>query len=749
MPWVHNLPVQLIVTVFFVTPPLVIFGWPTLTGDELFTDSHMSKQVVSVCVAFHMFYVVLRAIASACSWFEIIVLSIMVLWVILLFIKREMVTHKLYEEVVAVLCGGMLLMYAMHLMTIGSELRRISRQLVSKKKRRYVDTHRGFDLDLSYISRRIIAMGFPSQSTLETQFRNPMSEVQRLLDTQHKGHYKVYNLCIERTYHQKCFEREFHEVRFPDHNPCSLAKLLIICSDMQAFAAASRLLNVVVVHCKAGKGRTGLVISAFLLHTRKASSAKEALELFGQQRTHNGKGVTIPSQIRYVYHYEKVVREGGLRRPVWLKLLRLTATPEVAEVQTWRFQIMTHEDGNIFDSEREKEPPLLEGDVKFAVFHQGTKLFHFWFHTAYDPILSMAAQPPKGAAIWESQFSPLAGTPDWTIMLPRLQLDGAHKDKGDAQHTKVPLGLQIIATFSRPSWNEEHEQKIVRERRWAQREREKRISLHLNALAVDGQRRKSKSIDNPTLHREVSDVTDYDHLDNETDEEELMSTLHRGYLFRSPGRCRKRIKRWCEISTLGCLHIMGRELLHVNVARDAEKVFQPVDGAPAWKVRNNIKGHWELLEAEPEEVKHWDQAFADSLRLSAASHDPETAFCGFFWKSNRDADDMKMQEAFDFADWRVRLFVLRKNGQVITFSWKEQNEVVFLDVSQPGSMLERAPFRWRSMPKTVPFQVFSKGEKPRTLAAREEDFNAFINCVSQIRRLSAPTGNLGQQVTKW
>merc|ERR1719491_796832 len=100
----------------------------------------------------------------------------------------------------------MLLMYAMHLMTIGSELRRISRQLVSKKKRRYVDTHRGFDLDLSYISRRIIAMGFPSQSALETQFRNPMSEVQRLLDTQHKGHYKVYNLCIERTYNQKCFE---------------------------------------------------------------------------------------------------------------------------------------------------------------------------------------------------------------------------------------------------------------------------------------------------------------------------------------------------------------------------------------------------------------------------------------------------------------------------------------------------------------------------------------------------------------
>jgi len=47
-------------------------------------------------------------------------------------------------------------------------------------------------------------MGFPSDGR-ESIYRNPMSEVQKLLEIKHKDHYKVYNLCSERSYGTESF----------------------------------------------------------------------------------------------------------------------------------------------------------------------------------------------------------------------------------------------------------------------------------------------------------------------------------------------------------------------------------------------------------------------------------------------------------------------------------------------------------------------------------------------------------------
>ena len=47
--------------------------------------------------------------------------------------------------------------------------------------------------------------------------------------------------------------------------------------------------NVVAVHCKAGKGRTGTVIAAYMLFAQEVESHEEALNYFGVCRTVNGK----------------------------------------------------------------------------------------------------------------------------------------------------------------------------------------------------------------------------------------------------------------------------------------------------------------------------------------------------------------------------------------------------------------------------------------------------------------------------
>jgi hypothetical protein len=81
----------------------------------------------------------------------------------------------------------------------------VLRGLVSKKKLRYQQD--GFDLDLSYITPRIIAMGFPSEGA-EAVYRNPMEQVQKFFHQKHPNRFRVYNLCSERKYDHKKVRRE-------------------------------------------------------------------------------------------------------------------------------------------------------------------------------------------------------------------------------------------------------------------------------------------------------------------------------------------------------------------------------------------------------------------------------------------------------------------------------------------------------------------------------------------------------------
>ena len=50
------------------------------------------------------------------------------------------------------------------------------KKMVSKKKRRFEGE--GFNLDLSYVTDRVIAMGYPSQR-VESVFRNSLEDVRR------------------------------------------------------------------------------------------------------------------------------------------------------------------------------------------------------------------------------------------------------------------------------------------------------------------------------------------------------------------------------------------------------------------------------------------------------------------------------------------------------------------------------------------------------------------------------------------
>ena len=178
----------------------------------------------------------------------------------------------------------------------------IFKRLVSKKKRRLQTPN--FDLDMAYITERVIGMGFPATGC-ETLYRNSLSDLKLFLDRFH-GEYKIYNLCIEkkRIYPKNLWaDKKVGLFPFNDHAPCPIKLILDFCVDICLYLTINPK-GVAAIHCKAGKGRTGVMIVCYLLFSGLCQTADDALAHYAKQRTLNGKGVTIPSQIRYIKYFE-------------------------------------------------------------------------------------------------------------------------------------------------------------------------------------------------------------------------------------------------------------------------------------------------------------------------------------------------------------------------------------------------------------------------------------------------------------
>ncbi|CAK9315780.1 unnamed protein product [Citrullus colocynthis] len=186
-----------------------------------------------------------------------------------------------------------------------------ARHVVSQNKRRYQEG--GFDLDMTYITENIIAMGFPAGDMssgffgyVEGFYRNHMEEVIKFFESHHKGKYKVYNLCSERLYDASLFEGKVACFPFDDHNCPPIRLIISFCQSAYSWLKDD-IENVVVVHCKAGMARTGLMISSLLLFLKFFPTAEESIEYYNQRRCFDGKGLVLPSQIRYVKYFERIL----------------------------------------------------------------------------------------------------------------------------------------------------------------------------------------------------------------------------------------------------------------------------------------------------------------------------------------------------------------------------------------------------------------------------------------------------------
>ena len=177
------------------------------------------------------------------------------------------------------------------------------KRLVSKQKRRYQDEE--FDLDMSYITEKVIAMGYPSTG-IQSLYRNSITDIIKFFHVRHDDQVKVYNLCLEkdRIYPKNLFNN-LKVGLFPstDHNPCPIKLILEFCIDICLYLTNNPK-GVAAVHCKAGKGRTGVMICSYLIFSGLCETSEKAFRYYARIRTKNNTGVTIASQKRYIKYFE-------------------------------------------------------------------------------------------------------------------------------------------------------------------------------------------------------------------------------------------------------------------------------------------------------------------------------------------------------------------------------------------------------------------------------------------------------------
>ncbi|KAJ1493278.1 protein-tyrosine phosphatase-like protein, partial [Baffinella frigidus] len=115
-----------------------------------------------------------------------------------------------------------------------------------------------FDLDLTYITDRVIAMAAPAFGQ-HSAYRNDIYLMSRFFATRHYG----FLLILLLTPNPKP-QPQPHRVPFEDHGPPLLAEILHLCEHATAWLQKDPH-NVVALHCKGGKGRTGVMTAALLL----------------------------------------------------------------------------------------------------------------------------------------------------------------------------------------------------------------------------------------------------------------------------------------------------------------------------------------------------------------------------------------------------------------------------------------------------------------------------------------------------
>lgn len=188
-------------------------------------------------------------------------------------------------------------------------MKSIIRSIVASPKQSHYDPKLNLLFDFSYITPQLIVSSGPVNTYLKSFYRYPVEDMVRFLNANHKSNWHIWNFRGEEPgYSDQDVLNKVSHFPFPDHQPPTIEIILQSVKEIEAFLDRSSK-NVAVLHCKAGKGRSGTICCAYMVYrsfnVQQVIDINEAIGYFTHKRMRGiaGDGVSIYSQKRYLDYW--------------------------------------------------------------------------------------------------------------------------------------------------------------------------------------------------------------------------------------------------------------------------------------------------------------------------------------------------------------------------------------------------------------------------------------------------------------
>uniref|UniRef100_A0A669B0G8 Auxilin n=1 Tax=Oreochromis niloticus TaxID=8128 RepID=A0A669B0G8_ORENI len=281
----------------------------------------------------------------------------------------------------------------------------------STKVMHQVATYTKGELDIAYITSRIIVMTYPAES-VQIGYQNHVEDIRSFLDSRHADHYTVFNLS-QRNYRGAKFSNRVSECNWPSRQAPSLHNLFAVCKNMYNWLKQNPK-NVCVITCSDGRAPSGVLVCAMFCFCHLFNNPVPAMQLLSAKRPGSG---LWPSHRRYIGYVCSMVSEKPSlphSKPLVIKALTMSPIPcfnkqrsgcrPFCDVLIGETKIFT----TAQEYERMKEHrvqdgkvvfPLgvsVQGDVVVSVYHMrstiggrlqakvsNTQIFQIQFHTGF------------------------------------------------------------------------------------------------------------------------------------------------------------------------------------------------------------------------------------------------------------------------------------------------------------------------------------------------------------------------------